>query len=301
MGTCTMNVINSEMAYLGYLGSEAYGLTWKVRGFCKDKSNVKLFDSKNVYGDMTGSKIHHNFFGMYSYGLQGGDLSNNEMYDNEWYGFDPHDDSDNLTITNNDVHGNGKHGIIASKRCDGVTITGNTVSDGGSEAAGIMLHRSSNNFVVKDNTISNMQDAGIAIFESFDGTISNNVIKNVKYGIRLSMGSADVTVSSNSFDSCSDYGFFTYQGTDPPEVNDGRPSAITFSDNTISATSVGFKFKNSDGLIIKDNEFTGTKTMELESAKTLTMTGNTIPSGVDFEYSSGSCFKATDISNAPMC
>ena len=44
------------------------------------------------------------------------------MHDNSGYGFDPHDDSDFLTIHDNEVYGNGYHGIIASKRCNGVSI-----------------------------------------------------------------------------------------------------------------------------------------------------------------------------------
>lgn len=35
-------------------------------------------------------------------------------------------------------------GIIASKRCNNVEIYGNTVYDGGEDAVGIFLHRSSN-------------------------------------------------------------------------------------------------------------------------------------------------------------
>lgn len=30
------DIIDSEMGYLGYDASEAYGITWKVRGFCSD-------------------------------------------------------------------------------------------------------------------------------------------------------------------------------------------------------------------------------------------------------------------------
>ena len=44
------------------------------------------------------------------------------MHDNSGYGFDPHDDSDFLTIHDNEVYDNGYHGIIASKRCNGVSI-----------------------------------------------------------------------------------------------------------------------------------------------------------------------------------
>lgn len=63
-----MDIVRSEMGYLGYYGSEAYGLTWKVRGFCKDKSNVDVFEEVNVYGNIYDSKIHHNYFGVYTYG-----------------------------------------------------------------------------------------------------------------------------------------------------------------------------------------------------------------------------------------
>ena len=31
-GICRMDIVDSEIGYLGYYGSEAYGLTWKVRG-----------------------------------------------------------------------------------------------------------------------------------------------------------------------------------------------------------------------------------------------------------------------------
>lgn len=40
----------------------------QVRGFCKDKSNPEIFDTVNVYGNIYDSDIHHNYFGMYSYG-----------------------------------------------------------------------------------------------------------------------------------------------------------------------------------------------------------------------------------------
>lgn len=36
------------------------------------------------------------YYGHYSYGHQGGVWTNNKMHDNVEYGFDPHDDSDDL-------------------------------------------------------------------------------------------------------------------------------------------------------------------------------------------------------------
>ncbi|CAM9815231.1 unnamed protein product, partial [Sphacelaria rigidula] len=91
--------------------SESYGITYKVRGYCEDESNPELFDSVKVTGDILGSHIHHLYFGHYSFGHQGGNFSCNHVHHNVGYGFDPHDDSDDLFIHDNHVHHNGWHGI----------------------------------------------------------------------------------------------------------------------------------------------------------------------------------------------
>ena len=109
-GECRMDIISSEMGWMGWMDSESYGLTWKVRGFCADKSNPEIFDTTNVYGDIIDSDIHHMYYGMYSYGHQGGVWTDNKMHDNHQYGFDPHDDSDYLTIARNEVYDNVNHG-----------------------------------------------------------------------------------------------------------------------------------------------------------------------------------------------
>ncbi len=219
LGFPLQDLINSELGYLGFFDSESYGLTWKVRGFCKDLSNPEVFDTTNVYGDIIGCDIHHNYYGHYTYGHEGGVWTNNKMHDNHQYGFDPHDDSDYLTIADNEVYNNFNHGeptfkkietlclaalaprvapgslpwllppipipasylprpavllgltrhslafllgIIASKRCNNVKIYNNVIRDGGPEAAGIFLHRSSDYAEVYGNTITNMQVRPVA-------------------------------------------------------------------------------------------------------------------------------------------
>ncbi|CAM9761267.1 unnamed protein product, partial [Hapterophycus canaliculatus] len=96
-GECRMDIIDSTMGNLGWFDAESYGLTWKVRGLCSDLSNQVIFEDHNVYGDIQGSEIYGMYYGMYSYGHQGGVWTNNIMRDNILYGFDPHDDSDYLT------------------------------------------------------------------------------------------------------------------------------------------------------------------------------------------------------------
>eukprot|EP00903_Cladosiphon_okamuranus_P006681 g6521.t1 len=283
MGECRMDIINSEIGYLGWFDSESYGLTWKVRGFCKDLSNPDVFETTNVYGDIINSDIHHNYYGHYSYGHQGGVWINNKMHHNHQYGFDPHDDSDYLTIAGNDVYNNVNHGIIASKRCNNVKIYDNIVYNGGDEAVGIFLHRSSDGAEVYDNTIYNMKDAGIAMLESMDADIHDNIIDDVRYGIRMSLGSAGNNVYDNTFNSCTEYGLYTYEGSDEPTegVSDGRPSDNTFDSNEITDTPVGVKFKSSDNLIVSNNVFTGTQELEFFDAQDTQWSGNTLPeSGV---------------------
>ena len=112
-----MDILDSDISYLGYDFAESYGLTWKVSGAHPDTTK-RIFDYVNVYGDILNSRIHHSFWGTYTYGAFGSRWLNNEVDNNAGYGFDPHDDSDYMVIEGNNVHhngliGRGHHGIIA--------------------------------------------------------------------------------------------------------------------------------------------------------------------------------------------
>ena len=82
------------------------------------------------------------------------------MHDNHQYGFDPHDDSDYLTIVNNKVYNNVNLGIIALKRCNNVKIYENEVYNGGAQAAGIFLHRSSDSCEVYVESVQTFASPG---------------------------------------------------------------------------------------------------------------------------------------------
>lgn len=51
------------------------------------------------------------WFGHYSFGHNGGKWNYNYVHDNFGYGFDPHDDSDNLEMIGNVVFNNQWHGM----------------------------------------------------------------------------------------------------------------------------------------------------------------------------------------------
>jgi parallel beta-helix repeat protein len=290
-----MDVINSEICYLGSHNSEAYGLTWKVVDttavYLPPGSTNTLFDVVNVYGDILNSRLHHNFFGMYSYGHYGGHWATNEVDHNVAYGFDPHDDSDYLVIENNNVHHNGWHGIIASKRCDHGVMRSNVSWNNGLDLVdphghGIMLHRSCNDWLVEDNQSSGNADTGIAIFASDGILIRNNCcLSNANAGIRLSVGSANNWVEGNEIGGAHRYGFYLFDGDDDPEPDDtgglesGRCHGNTFTNNFLhDYTSDAIKLQDSDSNVFLANVFIGSSTtLRFERGTNNLVIGNIVP------------------------
>jgi parallel beta-helix repeat protein len=273
-----MDIRESDIGYLGYAASESYGLVWKVIG-----SAAGLYDKVQVRGDIFGSRIHHNYFGVYTYGHQDGVWTGNEVDHNVKYGFDPHDDSDNLLIANNDVHDNGNHGIIASKRCDHIVIRDNR--SWGNTGNGIMLHRSSDDAVVENNQAYLNTDSGIALFAVKRAAVRENVLlDNGKVGIRLSMGVQDSTLERNEIGHAGRYGLYFYRGSDTPEPGeDGRNRGNVFTDNMVYGSGYrAIKMSDSDATVFDGNTFRDNgAVMELARSTATRLTGNTIPEDVE--------------------
>ncbi len=271
----TMNIKNSEISYLGYQGGQAYGLTWKVN------EPIGTYAAIDVYGDVIGNYIHHNHFGIYTYGAHGMKITDNEVSYNKVYGIDPHDDSDNLVIQRNYVHNNGKHGIICSKRCDSLDISYNDSVNNADH--GIMLHREVDNSTVECNYVADNGSTGIALFESNYNQIKNNRVQKNKYGIRLSVGASYNLIENNVIeDSAKDdlnkggYGVYFYSGSDkgvrcdsrvyfdPNQANNSfdsctrRPTYNRFINNLIDGSeSHPIKINDSDRNLFMNNTIIG--------------------------------------------
>lgn len=54
-----------------------------------------------------------------------------------------------------------------------------------------------------DNYVHDMQNAGFALMEAMNNAIHDNTVENVKWGIRLSVGSSYNNIYDNTFDGCS--------------------------------------------------------------------------------------------------
>eukprot|EP00903_Cladosiphon_okamuranus_P017823 g16402.t1 len=311
MGESRLDILDSEINHLGYYESESYGLAYKVRGFCKDNSNPEIFDQVSVFGDILRSHIHHLYFGHYSYGHEGGNWSYNEVHDNVGYGFDPHDDSDYVTIHNNHVYNNGWHGIIASKRCDHVSIQNNYVHDNGHitddgkrTGNGIMLHRSCDFSTIKNNTVHDNMDSGVALYESSHCEVARNELYKNKNGIRMSMGSSDNIAYENHIvihGEDEKYGIYLYRGSDIPGVegSDGRPRRNRVYDNSIISDNAVVMMRNTNDNTIEGNTIFGLTSRFVDSTNILWVE-NDMPDQHEFQVEDGSCFDPDSDVDAPL-
>jgi parallel beta-helix repeat protein len=176
-----MDVDHAELRFLGNGTVESYGLSWRTEG---------------TTGKITNSVVSHNYFGLYSYEVNGLVVTNNEFHDNKLYGIDPHTGSHNMTIEGNVVHDNGKHGIILAEDCVDSVIRNNTVYRNAHH--GIVLYlRSDRNTIEGNDTFANAAQ-GININESNDSTVRNNrVYDNNESGISVTQTSQNIVVEDN--------------------------------------------------------------------------------------------------------
>ncbi len=253
-----MEVVDSEVAYLGFFEETAYGISWKV--ISGDEVGDTGILGKGMTGIITGSKFHHNYFGVYVFGVGDMVVRNNEFYENVRYGFEPHTFTQRPLVENNFSHNNGTHGIIFAEDSTENTVRHNTVTN--NKGHGIMVHERSNNNVIEDNTVTGNDD-GVPVFESSNNTIARNVIRNNRTGVRI-YGRAGITSSNNLFEDneisgSASYGVFAYDAVTDNTFRNNRILSNEdagvflkgvfgniFQDNVISGNEHGVRFDSSD-------------------------------------------------------
>ena len=242
-----MDIRRSDIGYLGYDGDEAYGLTWRV-----NEESAAFLDRVDVGGDILDSRIHHNYFGVYTWGAQGMHIEGNEIANNLHYGLDPHDDSDGLVISDNDIHHNGDDGLICSKRCDGLLVAGNRVwANAGS---GILLHLAATGWTVEDNQSHHNGAAGIALIESSQNLVRRNQVHDNQRGIQVSNRSLENRIEANQIEANRDYGLYFFPGDDP-QASRGRPMSNVVSGNTIRDNRLALGVTEADDNVFEGNTF----------------------------------------------
>jgi mannuronan 5-epimerase len=177
-------IINSELAYLGYSCSGCGGVSFN------GGENSILKDNE----------IHHIYKGFYSKGMGYMLIEGNLVYGNEKYGIDPHTGTHDMIIKNNTVYDNGYSGIICSLDCSNITIEDNEVYNNGNTGKGRGIAFSINMFdsVARNNYVHH-QNIGIDISgESQDNKVYNNKVSDSKIGIDTSEASSKNKVYNNT-------------------------------------------------------------------------------------------------------
>jgi mannuronan 5-epimerase len=188
----TADIVNSEIAYLGYE---------------KGKVSGQGTDGLNYYGGdgsvLSGNNIHDLYFGFYSAGVGHIVIENNIIRNSGHYGLDPHTGTHDMIIRNNTVFGNGGIGIICSLDCYNVLIENNNVHD--NAASGIMFSRNMTNSIARNNIVYN-EDTGIFVSQSNNNQIYKNIVSNSENGINVGSGSSDNKIYNNTITKSTSHG-----------------------------------------------------------------------------------------------
>jgi len=228
--TGTIDITNSEIAYLGYEQGQHKGGSGLSYYYGGDGSIIRNND------------IHHVYFGLYTFGVGHMIIENNLIRNSGHYGLDPHTGTHDMIIRNNEVYDNkGGSGIICSLNCYNILIENNKVHDNAGD--GIDFSRNMFNSLVRNNIVYN-EPTGITVSQSHNNQIYNNTISKSGTGINVNSGSTNNKIQGNTI---------TDSINNAILINDDS-SGNTFSSNKIvSPTPQGLKIEQ-DGTS-KNNVF----------------------------------------------
>ncbi|MEO1018212.1 MAG: right-handed parallel beta-helix repeat-containing protein [Pseudomonadota bacterium] len=181
--------IDSTFKHLGFDEAVAYGLSIST-----SSRNVPASDHPQAL--VYNSEIDDLFYAFYTFEAEQIDLVGNHITNSHRYGIDPHDFTRDLLITRNDVSGTKeRHGIIASRGVEDLIIFDNKSHN--NAGTGIMLDRATTNALVIENLVHDNGADGVAVYESHDITLADNLLqRNASRGLRI-RNSRAVSVRNN--------------------------------------------------------------------------------------------------------
>jgi parallel beta-helix repeat protein len=204
-----MAVYRSHLHHLGYEANESYGIAWRLEG---------------TGGEIVDSELAYNFYGLYTYQVQGLIIRGNEVHHSLRYGIDPHTASSGLLIEGNVAHHNGKHGIILAEGCSDSIIRNNTVYN--NTLHGIVLYNGSNNNRVEGNTAFGNGEQGINLNNVADSRVEGNTVYgNVGDGIGVGQGARGNAVIGNIVSENQEHGIHLYSGAEGTSIEGNEVSA----------------------------------------------------------------------------
>ena len=237
-----MVIRGSALSYLGYDADESYGVAWRLAG---------------TTGAAITSRFGHNFYGLYSYAVDGLVIRGSEVHHSVRYGIDPHTRSDHLLIEGNLAHHNGKHGIILAEGCSNSVIRSNLVFN--NTLHGIVLYQKSNHNLVEGNTSYGNGQQGINVNGSSDNTIrANTVYDNNGAGIGVGQQASANLLIGNHVHTNREDGIVLYSAARANVVRDN-----TVHDNA----RYGVYIKSEENIIAGGNRIYGNREADVRESE----------------------------------
>jgi parallel beta-helix repeat protein len=179
-GGSRLDVVSSEVAFLGSDRVSAYGISWRQGG---------------TTGEILDSDFHNNFFGVYTYEARDLVFRGNRFHDNTRYGCNQHDFTTGLVVEDNESWANGSHGFIFSRGVTEGVLRRNYAHD--NNGNGIMMHLGSDGNVIVANRVEHNGLDGIVITDSWHEVVADNLVRGNRVGIRSDGESLDNRFAGN--------------------------------------------------------------------------------------------------------
>lgn len=227
-----MDVTHAVLGYLGFNLGLSSGVAWS--GASASTSHPEPVAAR---GTVSSSLFVHNYFGAYTRDADGMVWTGNIFADNEQYGLDPHDFSNNFIVAGNVSYQNGKHGFIFSRGCTHNLLVGNIaygngghgfmIDDGRSlstDTAQTRINGSDDNVLLHNSSSANA-GSGVEIEGGTGNTVDGNQSSGNYVGVRIKDG-ASASVRGNTLADNIRYGV---------DVRDGD-GVVDVTGNTISGS-----------------------------------------------------------------
>lgn len=202
-----LDVDRADVGHLGFGTGTSSGMAWRGEPEAPGVPGAK------AVGDVTGSTLHHNWFGAYAFEAQGMRWADNVFADNAAYGFDPHDLSNDFVVERNVARGNGRHGFIFSRGCDRNVLQDNLavdnrghgfmIDDGrseDSEVSGTARALASNDNQLLRNRALDNDGSGIELEGGVGLVVQDNEVRRNHVGIRVKNAAAGVLRDNRAID-----------------------------------------------------------------------------------------------------
>ena len=229
-----MDVDHAAFSSLGFGTGTTSGVAWRgaapeIAGAAADADRIP------ARGTVTDSTFTGNHFGAYTHEAAGMRWAGNTFADNEEYGFDPHDFSDDFVVEGNTAHHNGKHGFIFSRGCNNNVLRDNTayantghgfmIDDGRSEASATAEARidPSNDNVVIGNRAYDNAGSGVELEGGTGNIVTRNELTGNDIGVRAK-DKATAVITDNTITGSVRYGVHVMDATSHAALDRNRIS-----------------------------------------------------------------------------